>query len=155
MTKITIITVSNTMPKAISSIWEEYRKRINKNYQIELKEIKPEQRNKNKTTNQSILAEGKKIILAIPTNSYIIVLDEKGEDYDTKKFAMYFNKISDQDITFIIGGTDGLDNNVKKICNKKIKLSSLTFPHHIVKILLIEQLYRVYSILNNHPYHRD
>ncbi|MBW0454337.1 MAG: 23S rRNA (pseudouridine(1915)-N(3))-methyltransferase RlmH [Candidatus Kinetoplastibacterium crithidii] len=151
MIKVTIITVSNTMPKPISDIWEEYKKRINKNYQIELKEIKPEHRNKNKTTSQSISVEGKKIILAIPSNSYIIVLDEKGEDYDTKKFAIYFNQISEQDITFIIGGADGLDDSVKKICKKKIKLSSLTFPHHMVKILLIEQLYRVWSILNNHP----
>ncbi|AGF47490.1 23S rRNA (pseudouridine(1915)-N(3))-methyltransferase RlmH [Candidatus Kinetoplastidibacterium crithidiae] len=155
MIKITIITVSGNMPKAISSIWEEYKKRINKNYRIELKEIKPEQRNKNKTTIQSILEEGKRIVLAIPHNSYIIALDEKGEDYDTRSFAMYFNNISGKDITFIIGGADGLDESVKKICNKKIKLSSLTFPHHMVKIILIEQLYRVYSILNNHPYHRD
>ncbi|AFZ82858.1 23S rRNA (pseudouridine1915-N3)-methyltransferase [Candidatus Kinetoplastibacterium crithidii (ex Angomonas deanei ATCC 30255)] len=119
MIKITIITVSGNMPKAISSIWEEYKKRINKNYRIELKEIKPEQRNKNKTTIQSILEEGKRIVLAIPHNSYIIALDEKGEDYDTRSFAMYFNNISGKDITFIIGGADGLDESVKKICNKK------------------------------------
>ncbi|AGF46755.1 SPOUT methyltransferase superfamily protein [Candidatus Kinetoplastibacterium desouzaii TCC079E] len=152
--KITIIAVGSNIPIWVDNVWHDYAKRLQKNYKIDLKEIKSEDRKSNQNIKKIILNEAKKISLAIPKNSLIIALDEHGEDFSTQKLTEFIIKSSEYPITFIIGGADGLDDSIRKTCHKMIKLSSLTFPHHIVRILLIEQIYRCWSIINKHPYHR-
>lgn len=105
---------------------------------------------------QIINYETKKLIEHIPKNNLIIVLDEKGQSWSTIQLAKKINKwINEkQDISFLIGGPNGIETDL--IDNKVIwSLSTLTFPYQLVKIIVIEQLYRAWTIINNHPYHRN
>ena len=102
-------------------------------------------------------SEAAKIRTAIPKNARIIALDEHGKDLTTVQMATHMkNWLQDgRDIVFIIGGADGLDATLKKQADMLVRLSSLTLPHGMVRILLTEQLYRASTILQNHPYHRS
>ena len=86
----------------------------------------------------------------------LIILDESGDLYDSQAFARWLNKtiINDGNVDFLIGGAFGIDDSIKKVANHKISLSKLTFPHKFIPMLLCEQLYRAFSISNNHPYHK-
>lgn len=101
--------------------------------------------------------EAVKILSAIPRNARIIALDEHGKDLSTVQLASNMKQWQQDgsDIVFIIGGADGLDPDLKKKADMLLRLSSLTLPHGMVRILLTEQLYRASTILQNHPYHRS
>ena len=144
------------MPDWVSSAWDDYAKRMPADWTISLKEIKPEPRTSGKTPGQMMLAEAKRIEAAIPEQTLRIALDEQGQDITTQNFAKKLDSWhqSSQNISIIIGGPDGLDGQFKKSCDGMIRLSSMTMPHPMVRIVLVEQLYRAWSILNNHPYHR-
>ena len=144
------------MPDWVSSAWDDYAKRMPADWTISLKEIKPEPRTSGKTPGQMMLAEAKRIEAAIPEQTLRIALDEHGQDITTQNFAKKLDSWhqSSQNISIIIGGPDGLDGQFKKNCDGMIRLSSMTMPHPMVRIVLVEQLYRAWSILNNHPYHR-
>ncbi|NOL50155.1 23S rRNA (pseudouridine(1915)-N(3))-methyltransferase RlmH [Pelistega europaea] len=154
--KLYVIAVGNRMPKWVETAWEDYAKRMPADCAIELKEIKPEPRSNGKTPEQMMLAEAKRIEAALPTNAIRVVLDEHGKDITTVQLAKYIEqwKFSGQDVAIIIGGPDGLDASIKNSGNTKLRLSSLTLPHPMVRVLLAEQLYRAWSITVNHPYHR-
>ncbi|NLA88258.1 MAG: 23S rRNA (pseudouridine(1915)-N(3))-methyltransferase RlmH [Alcaligenaceae bacterium] len=155
--KITIIAVGHRMPDWVTIAWDDYAKRLPNDCAIELKEIKAEPRTTGKTTAQMMAAEAKRIQAAIPPHNTVIVLDERGRDLSTKKLSTMLDDwmANQQDVTLIIGGPDGIDENFKNSISQKIRLSSLTLPHPMVRILLVEQIYRAWSILNNHPYHRE
>ena len=108
------------------------------------------------TPQQMMAAEAKRIEVAIPEQSLRVILDEHGRDLTTQAFATKLNTWhqASHNITIIIGGPDGLDQDLKSSSDASIRLSSMTMPHPMVRIVLIEQLYRAWSILNNHPYHR-
>ncbi|WP_159991946.1 23S rRNA (pseudouridine(1915)-N(3))-methyltransferase RlmH [Pelistega ratti] len=154
--KLYIITVGNRMPKWVEEAWQDYAKRMPNDCTIELKEIKPEPRTSGKTPTQMMAAEAKRIEAAIPEKTLKVILDEHGKDITTVQLAQHLEqwKNSGQDIAIIIGGPDGLDNTIKNTGHLKLRLSSLTLPHPMVRILLAEQLYRAWSITVNHPYHR-
>jgi len=144
------------MPDWVITAWEDYAKRMPLDWAVTLKEIKPESRTRGKTAQQMMFAEAKRIEAAIPEHSLCIALDENGRDLTSQTFT---NKLqswyqTSQNIAIIIGGPDGLDAAFKTNCDDLISLSSMTMPHPMVRIVLIEQLYRAWSILNNHPYHR-
>lgn len=155
--KITLIAVGHRMPDWVTSAWDDYAKRLPNDCAIELKEIKAEPRTTGKTTAQMMAAEAKRIQAAIPPHNTVIVLDERGKDLSTKKLAEMLDDwmSNQQDITLVIGGPDGIDADFKNSISQKIRLSSLTLPHPMVRVVLIEQIYRAWSILNNHPYHRE
>jgi len=144
------------MPEWVDMAWEDYAKRMPPDWAVTLKEIKPEPRTSGKTAQQMMLAEAKRIEAAIPEQTCRIALDENGRDLTTQTFAtkMQTWHQAGQNITIIIGGPDGLDAAFKASCDGLIRLSSMTMPHPMVRIVLVEQLYRAWSILNNHPYHR-
>jgi len=123
---------------------------------VQLKEIKPEPRTSGKTAAQLMAAEAKRIQGAIPEQSMRIALDEHGKDLSTEKFAQVVQawQNNSQQIALLIGGPDGLDPALKATCTGLIRLSSMTMPHPLVRVVLIEQIYRAWSILVNHPYHR-
>ena len=102
-------------------------------------------------------AEAKRIEAAIPPHAHIIALDERGRNVTTVQLAEQLQQWREhyQDIAIIIGGPDGLDATFKQRCDQKIRLSDLTLPHPMVRVLLAEQLYRAWSINHNHPYHRS
>jgi 23S rRNA (pseudouridine1915-N3)-methyltransferase len=154
--KILILSVGNRMPDWVNSAWDDYAKRMPAEWAITLKEIKPEPRTSGKTPKQMMLAEAQRIEAAIPEHTLRIALDELGRDMTTQSFATKLENWhqASQNIAIIIGGPDGLDSQFKESCDGLIRLSSMTMPHPMVRIVLVEQLYRAWSILNNHPYHR-
>lgn len=102
--------------------------------------------------------EGKLILKNISKSSKIIILDENGKQHKSKEFASLLNKFAvsgDSNITFVIGGADGLSEEILNKANTKISFSKMTLPHLMVRVILAEQLYRANSIINNHPYHRE
>jgi 23S rRNA (pseudouridine1915-N3)-methyltransferase len=100
--------------------------------------------------------EGRKLLAAVPVNSLTIVLDVKGKQVSTMKFSSMLEGWlqQSQDVSIIIGGPDGVSDEVLSSAVMKISLSALTFPHPLVRVILLEQIYRAWSILHNHPYHR-
>lgn len=154
--KLIVIAVGNKMPDWVSTAWKDYVKRMPADCTIELREIKPEPRTSGKTAAQMMEAEGRRIQAALPADSLVIALDEHGRDLTTMDLSQQLAGWRDhsQDVAFLIGGPDGLDADLKKRSASLIRLSSLTLPHPMVRIVLAEQLYRAWAILTNHPYHR-
>ncbi|MDY0271744.1 MAG: 23S rRNA (pseudouridine(1915)-N(3))-methyltransferase RlmH [Advenella sp.] len=154
--KLIVIAVGTRMPAWVETAWDDYAKRMPADCAIELKEIKPEPRTTGKTPAQMMLAEAKRIEAAIPASALRIALDEHGKDLTTMNLSSRLEqwRSGGQDVVFLIGGPDGLDSELKKSCSGMIRLSSLTLPHPMVRIVLAEQLYRAWAILVNHPYHR-
>ncbi len=154
--KIYVIAVGAKMPDWVNTAWDDYAKRLPSDWAVVLKEIKPEPRTTGKTVAQMMAAEAKRIEAAIPADSLRVALDEHGKDLSTTKFADTLQtwQNSSQSIALLIGGPDGLDPSLKTSCAQLLRLSSMTMPHPLVRVVLIEQIYRGWSILVNHPYHR-
>ena len=154
--KLIIVAVGQRMPDWVETAWRDYSRRMPADCALELKEIKPEPRTSGKTPAQMMQAEARRIEAAIPTHALRIALDERGKDLDTMALARELEtwRGSGQDIVFLIGGPDGLDATLKQSCNGRLRLSSLTLPHPMVRVVLAEQLYRAWAIMTGHPYHR-
>jgi 23S rRNA (pseudouridine1915-N3)-methyltransferase len=155
--KLIILAVGNKMPEWITSGFNEYTKRMPREASIALIEVKPEPRTTGKTVAQIMEAEAQRINAALPKDVTRVVLDERGAHLTTKQMSQ---KMSDwlgggRDVAFIIGGADGLHESVRASAQQLLALSALTLPHGMVRVLLAEQLYRAYSLLHNHPYHRE
>jgi 23S rRNA (pseudouridine1915-N3)-methyltransferase len=108
-------------------------------------------------TNTAKTIEGKNILSALKTNEKILLLDEYGNSLSTKKLAQSIKnwQMHAINIAIVIGGADGVSDEIKKQSYKQWSLSRLTFPHPLVRVILIEQIYRAYSLIANHPYHRE
>ena len=145
------------MPDWITAGFNEYTKRMPREAQISLLEIKPEPRNSGKTTLQIMEAEAQRILAALPQSCLRIALDERGIEPTTRQLAAQMQDWmrEGRDVAFIIGGADGLHESVKQATQQLLALSALTLPHAMVRVLLAEQLYRAYSLMHNHPYHRE
>jgi 23S rRNA (pseudouridine1915-N3)-methyltransferase len=154
--KLVIIAVGHKMPDWIANGFDEYAKRMPPELRIELKEIKPEQRSSGRNAESVMAAEKQRIEAALPKNARVVALDERGRDWTTMQLAQALPgwQQDGRDVAFIIGGADGLDPEVKARAELLLRVSSLTLPHGMVRVLLAEQLYRAWSITQNHPYHR-
>lgn len=156
--KIKIISVGHKTPSWISRGEQEFLKRFNQKYSISLEEIKPAYREGESSENAKARSIEKDRILSRRTkSSHMIALDEQGQNYTSQQLAHMISGYTDssQNLDFIIGGTDGLDAEIKECAAIVLSLSYLTFPHSLARLLLIEQLYRAQCIISNHPYHRD
>ena len=155
--KLHIIAVGQKMPDWINAGYAEYAKRMPKETSLHLIEIKPEKRSSGKTVEQMKSQERDRILACIPLNSEIWALDERGEQLTTLGVAEHLRKTlgTGRNICFIIGGADGLHDHIKSRGDKIFSLSRLTLPHGLVRVLLVEQLYRAWSVTQNHPYHRE
>ena len=155
--KLLIVSVGHKMPEWITAGFNEYAKRMPREARIELLEIKPEPRTAGKTAAQAMEAEAQRINAALPQSCLRIALDERGAQVTTKQLAAQMQgwMREGRDIAFIIGGADGLHESVKQAAQQLLALSALTLPHAIARVLLAEQLYRAYSLMHNHPYHRE
>jgi 23S rRNA (pseudouridine1915-N3)-methyltransferase len=124
---------------------------------IELLEIRPEPRTTGKTTQQIMEAEAQRILNALPQTCRRIALDEHGATPTTRQLSAQMKDWMSEgrDVAFIIGGADGLHDSVKQAAGQLMALSAFTLPHAFVRVLLAEQLYRAYSLMHNHPYHRE
>ncbi|MBS1155773.1 MAG: rRNA ((1915)-N(3))-methyltransferase RlmH [Proteobacteria bacterium] len=155
--KLYLIAVGHKMPDWISAGYEEFAKRMPRDFPLQLIELKPDKRNAGRTPQQVMAEEAERILAAIPSDARVLALDERGANWTTMKLAENMKdwQRDGRDTVFIIGGTDGLDPSVKKRADQLLQLSAMTLPHGMVRVLLAEQLYRAVSILNNHPYHRE
>jgi 23S rRNA (pseudouridine1915-N3)-methyltransferase len=155
--KLIITSVGNKMQDWVTVGFNEYAKRMPRDLQIVLQEIKPEPRTSGKSTVQIMESEAQRIISALPKNCLRIALDEHGELPTTRQLAAQLQNWmrEGRDVAFIIGGPDGLHQSIKQGAQHQLALSKLTLPHAFVRVLLAEQLYRAYSLMHNHPYHRE
>lgn len=154
--QLIIAAVGHKMPAWIETGFAEYAKRMPPECRLILKEIKPVERSSSKTAETVMALERARIETAIPKGARIIALDEHGKDITTVQLSRYMTQWQQdgRDVTFIVGGADGLDRHFKENADLLLRVSSLTLPHGMVRVLLAEQLYRAWSILQNHPYHR-
>jgi 23S rRNA (pseudouridine1915-N3)-methyltransferase len=155
--KLWLVAVGHKMPAWITTGFTEYAKRMARETQIELIEIKPEPRTTGKSVTQMKEAEAQRILSALPKDARRVALDERGAHLSTKQLAQQMEGWmgSGHDVAFIIGGADGLHESVKNSAQQLLALSIMTLPHGLVRVLLAEQLYRAHSLLHNHPYHRE
>ena len=154
--KLQILAVGHKMPGWIASGFDEYAKRMPPELRIELREIKPEPRTGSRTAQSVMAAERLRIEAALPKSARIVALDERGQDWTTMQLAAALPgwQQEGRDVSFVIGGADGLAPELKARAELMLRVSSLTLPHGMVRVLLAEQLYRAWSITQNHPYHR-
>jgi len=135
----------------------EYAKRMPRDLPLELVEIKPEPRTSGKTVAALMAAEAKRIEAALPARCRRVVLDERGDAPDTRALADRLGRwqAAGDDVACLIGGPDGLDPALKQTAQESLRLSSLTLPHGLARVVLAEALYRAHSLRCGHPYHRD
>ena len=155
--QIHLISVGNRMPVWVQQGYEEYAKRLPRECELMLKEITPDKRGKNSDIVRIIKAEGERMSAAVPQGSLVVTLDIAGKPWSTAELSQAMKRWleSGQHVALLIGGADGLSESVKMSARESWSLSNLTFPHPMVRIIVAEQLYRAWSLLNNHPYHRE
>ena len=155
--KLIVAAVSARPPAWVVAGWDEYARRMPRELPLELLEIKPEPRTTGKTAETMMALEAARIEARLPAGCRRVALDERGDAPTTRQLAERLAKwmASGDDVAFIIGGPDGLDPRVRSTAHETMRLSSLTLPHALVRVILAEALYRAASVLNNHPYHRD
>ncbi len=154
--KLQIVAVGQKVPDWAQTAYEDYAKRFPPELRVELKAVKTEARG-SKTLETLLVAERGRIEAAIARGSRVVALDERGTPVTTVALAdkLLAWQRQAQDVAIVIGGPDGLDPEFKRLAHERLRLSDLTLPHAMVRVLLIEQLYRAWSITVNHPYHRE
>lgn len=158
--KITIISVGKIKEKFFTDAINEYTKRLSKFCKL-YEEIIPDERADENFSQSEIeqvkIKEGLKILNKIPKNSYVFVLDVKGTQLSSEEIADKINTLGidgTSDITFIIGGSNGLSQDVLQIADFKLSFSKMTFPHQLFKVILLEQIYRAFKINAGEAYHK-
>jgi 23S rRNA (pseudouridine1915-N3)-methyltransferase len=154
--RLVIVAVGQRVPDWAQTAWDDYAKRFPRELVVELKAVKTEPRG-SKTLETLYAAERARIEAAIPRGARIVALDERGTTLTTVALAAKVKdwQLGGDDVALVIGGPDGLDLAFRQAAHERIRLSDLTLPHAFARVLLIEQLYRAWSINANHPYHRE
>jgi 23S rRNA (pseudouridine1915-N3)-methyltransferase len=153
--KLRIVALGHRMPRWVSEGYEEFAKRLPREYALELVELKPEARERGRNVAQMLAAEAKRIEAACAGHR-IVALDEHGAAWTTEDLAERLRKWRDGNdaIAFVVGSADGLDVALKSQAASVVALSAMTLPHGLARILLAEQIYRATTLLVGHPYHR-
>lgn len=144
------------MPQWAKTGFLEYANRMPVDMNLELKQIRAATRTKNQSTDTIIKQEEKRLQTALPHSCHLIALDVNGSHWSTEQLAeqvRYWRELA-KPIALIVGGADGLSEQLIRQSRQRWSLSRLTFPHYLVRVLIAEQLYRAWTILNHHPYHR-
>jgi 23S rRNA (pseudouridine1915-N3)-methyltransferase len=154
--RLLIVAVGLRVPDWAQTAWDDYAKRFPHEIKVELKAVKTEPRG-SKTLDTLYAAERARIETVIPKGCRVVVLDERGSNLTTMALAGRLKdwQLGGGDVALVIGGPDGLDPAFKQAAHERIRLSDMTLPHAFARVLLIEQLYRAWSINANHPYHRE
>lgn len=155
--KLHVISVGHRLPGWANDACADYLKRFPRSLPIFLHEIKAEPRTGNRTSQQIMEAEALRIEAAIPLGARRVILDERGKDHTTLALADRLENWQKecQDVALVIGGADGISPALKSTAHEMLRLSSLTLPHAMARVLLVEQLYRALTVLSGHPYHRE
>ena len=155
--KLRVLAVGTRMPSWVDEAWADFANRMPREMPLELLEIKAEPRTTGKPAAALMAAEAGRLRAALPGRCRKVILDERGADLTSQALARRLEGWlgSGDDIAIIIGGPDGLDKDFKQEADETLRLSSLTLPHALVRVLLAEALYRAASLLKGHPYHRE
>ena len=153
---VRLLAAGTRTPDWVQAGVEDYARRLGPQLRFELKEIPLGTRSAGKDSARAVEEEGRRMLSALKDGSFIVALDVKGKSFSTEQLAQWLSGRlqSGQDLAFLIGGPDGLAPECLEKANLKWSLSPLTLPHALVRIVVIEQLYRAYSVLKGHPYHR-
>ncbi|HET7731131.1 MAG TPA: 23S rRNA (pseudouridine(1915)-N(3))-methyltransferase RlmH [Usitatibacter sp.] len=155
--RVTILSVGHKMPAWIQDGFHEYTRRMPPELRVELVELRPEERGAGRDVARAKQAEGARLLAAIPAGGTLLALDERGKSVTTQGLSVMLSEWMRDGAhpVFAIGGADGHADEVRAAAHKLLSLSALTLPHGLVRVLLAEQLYRAWSILARHPYHRE
>ncbi len=154
--KLLLVAIGTRLPGWAEAAFEEFSARMPRELPLELRQIKAEPRTGGKPVEALMAAEAVRIRAALPVRCRLVVLDERGADLTTRALADHLEQwmADGEDIALVIGGPDGLAPDLKAQADETLRLSSLTLPHALARVLLAEALYRATSLLKNHPYHR-
>lgn len=154
--KLLVVAVGQRVPDWAQQAWDDYAKRFPPELRLELKAVKTEPR-ASRTLPALLAAERERIEAAIPKGARVVALDERGSALTTVALAARLKEwqLAADDVALVIGGPDGLDPAFKQAAHERIRLSDLTLPHAMARVLLAEQLYRAWSVNAGHPYHRE
>ncbi len=154
--RIHLIAVGTRMPGWVETAYAEYAARLPHECRLELTEIAPAQRGKNADIERAKQSEGERILKALPRDSHVIALDEHGQQLGSVDWSAALKDWmqSGRDTSLLVGGPDGHAREVLARADRRWSLSRLTLPHALVRVLVAEQLFRAWSLLANHPYHR-
>lgn len=155
--RVTILSVGHRMPTWIQEGYQEYVRRMPPEIRVELTELKPEERGAGRGVERAKELEGERVVAAVPPGGTLLALDERGKAISTQGLSVLLAGWMREGShpVFAIGGADGHSDAVRERADKLVSLSALTLPHGMVRVLLAEQLYRAWSILARHPYHRE
>ena len=150
---IKLITIGSIKEKYLKEAIEEYKKRISRYTNVEIVEVNDEGYVEKE---KAIKLEGKKILKHVNNKEYLITLEIEGKQLSSEEFAKKIDNIliESSNITFVIGGSYGLSDEIKQKSNLHLSFSKMTFPHQLFRVLLLEQIYRSYKINNNESYHK-
>jgi 23S rRNA (pseudouridine1915-N3)-methyltransferase len=154
--KVIIVAVGQRQPVWADAAVQDYLDRFPSDFKVQVKQVKAETRRDTIPLARVLSAEAARIAAAVPNGAQLIALDERGSDWTTAQLADRLQRWRDaaEEVAFAIGGADGLDEGLKKRAHMRVRLSSMTLPHALARVVLIEQLYRAWSMLAGHPYHR-
>lgn len=154
--RIHLLAAGTRQPAWINTGYDEYAKRLPAECRLQLREIPLSAARKREDVARAISDEGRKMLAAIPRNAEVVALDMSGRSFSSEDLARQLNRWlqAGRDVAHLIGGPDGLSAECLKRADLKWSLSPLTLPHGLVRVLVAEQLYRAWTILKGHPYHR-
>jgi len=154
--QIHLISVGNRMPGWVRQGYDEYAKRLPHECGLALKEIAPGKRGKNVDLARTVRDEGERMLAAIPSAAHVVTLDLAGQAWATGQLAEALRRwlAAGQPVALLVGGPEGLADAARQRAQESWSLSKLTFPHPLVRIIVAEQIYRAWSLINHHPYHR-
>jgi 23S rRNA (pseudouridine1915-N3)-methyltransferase len=154
--KIRVVAFGLRMPGWVRTAWDDYARRLPREWALELVQLKPEPRDRGKAVSRLLAAEALRVRAACH-GARMVLLDERGAPWTTRELAAALQGWRDEarDVALVIGSADGVDPSLRHEASAVIALSALTLPHALVRILVVEQLYRASALLAGHPYHRD
>ena len=153
--QIHLIAVGNKMPNWVQQGYNEYAKRLPRECDLVLREIPPDKR-RSGDISRITKEEGERMLTALPPRAHVVTLDIPGRPWTTEDLAKSLERwlANGQPVALMVGGPEGLSQDVRDKAQESWSLSPLTFPHPLVRVIVAEQIYRAWSLLNNHPYHR-
>jgi 23S rRNA (pseudouridine1915-N3)-methyltransferase len=154
--QISLIAVGTKMPAWVTQGYEEYARRLSPEYSLQLVEIPAGKRSKGADLARITQKEGQQMLAAVPRGARVVAMDVKGRAWSTDELAKELDswRHDGRDVALLVGGPEGLAPECLKTAEQSWSLSNMTLPHPLVRVVVAEQLYRAWSILHNHPYHR-
>ncbi|HKO58915.1 MAG TPA: 23S rRNA (pseudouridine(1915)-N(3))-methyltransferase RlmH [Thermoanaerobaculia bacterium] len=155
--KFRFIWVRSNADAELASAGERYLNRIKHFYPVEVVEVAPERSRQSRSDGAIIRADSARLLAAIPERGYTVVLDERGQTFDSLKFARWLERLtmdSPHGVNFVMGGDVGLDETIRQRADKLLSLSAMTLPHQVARVVLLEQIYRACTLMRNIAYHK-